>query len=85
MQHQLPIDLPPTEDELKGKTTCGKVGCEKMFFLKDAIIGCIAIGTRTEQEHFCSRACREVWRSGQPSYARNIDREQIRALGTTAY
>jgi len=59
---QLPIDLPPSDDELFGRTKCGLDGCTTMVKQSQAIIGCIQVGTVTHQDHFCSFECRNTWR-----------------------
>lgn len=59
---QLPLDLPPTFDELCGKTQCAMPGCDAMVAQCDKVIGCIRIGATTHQEHFCSFECRDAWR-----------------------
>jgi len=59
---QLPIDLPPSDDELFGRTKCGLDGCTTMVKQSQAIVGCIHVGTVTHQDHFCSFECRNTWR-----------------------
>ena len=59
---QLPIDLPPSDDELFGRIKCGLDGCTTMVKQSQAITGCIQVGTVTHQDHFCSFACRDIWR-----------------------
>jgi len=63
MNTTLPLDLPPTEAELLGHTTCGYVRCPttSTFPQREAIIGCIRVHHVTHQEHFCSFACRDKW------------------------
>lgn len=65
---QLPIDLPPSDDELLGKTTCGYDGCTKMFNLSDAIIGVMHYRGEVHEEHFCSNRCRDKWRDEHTEY-----------------
>ena len=67
---QLPIDLPPSDDELIGQTTCGHTTCTTMLPISRAILGCMRIGASTVQEHFCSFDCRDAWReaNSQPTY-----------------
>lgn len=64
MSTTLPLNLPPTEAELFGHTTCGYVRCSNSgttFPQREAIIGCIRVHTVTHQEHFCSFTCRDKW------------------------
>lgn len=61
---QLPMDLPPSEDELLGwipKTSCAQ--CDVLVDQRKAIIGCIRTAGATIQEHFCSTECRNSWRA----------------------
>ena len=49
---QLPIDLPPTEDELFGRTTCGNPDCNNPpMRISNAMID------PASGEHFCNDAC----------------------------
>lgn len=57
---QLPIDLPPSDDELLGMTTCGE--CNKTFPYSQRITGVIKRGSVTHEDHFCSNECRNKWR-----------------------
>lgn len=59
---QLVIDLPPTDQDLFGHTTCGYDGCNKMIPQSKAITGCLQVGRTTKQDHFCSSKCRDKWR-----------------------
>ena len=59
---KLPIDLPPTEQDLLGWTVCGCAGCNNQTKRNDLVLGCIKVGATTHQEHFCSNECRDTWR-----------------------
>ena len=63
---QLPIDLPPSDDELFGNTTCGWSGCNNTVKQSEAIPACVDNGHSTIQEHFCSNRCRDKWRDELP-------------------
>lgn len=66
----IPIDLPPTEADLFGHTTCGYDGCTGGTLPKSkAVTACLQIGQTTIQEHFCSNQCRDKWRD---QYARDM-------------
>jgi len=59
---KLPIDLPLSDDDLSGRTTCGSSGCTAMVKQSQSVIGCIQVGTITHQGYFCSFDCRNTWR-----------------------
>lgn len=67
MNTQLPIDLPPSEDDLFGRTTCAE--CNVTLPRRKAIVGCMFNGAVTLQEHFCSFDCRDEWRLEQQDRA----------------
>ena len=63
---QLPLDLPPSDNDLLGHTTCGWSGCNKMIKQSQAVVACAAIAASTVQEHFCSNRCSDKWRDELP-------------------
>jgi hypothetical protein len=56
---QLPLDLPPTKDDLLGLTTCG--WCNTVFPYEKRIIGIIRMPGVTHEDHFCCLKCSEQW------------------------
>ena len=62
MAQQLPIDLPPSDDELLGRVACGWKGCQKHLIKSQAVTAT----TGEALEHFCDNRCRDKWRDELP-------------------
>ena len=57
---QMSLDLPSSDLELFGHTTCGQ--CTKMIPLSQAVVKTFYDDTSIQQqEHFCCEDCRDTW------------------------
>lgn len=58
MNTQMPLDLPGTEADLFGFTTCDNASCKRGPFPQSELVAvCKHTGKSTMQLHFCSETC----------------------------
>jgi hypothetical protein len=62
MTTTLPIDLPPSDEDIQGLQQCDCAGCTQMVMPNMMVGGCIQVGSTTHQGRFCSFDCRNQWR-----------------------
>ena len=58
MNTQMPLDLPPSDTELLGMTTCDNPGCQRgPFPLSQVLPISKHTGHASKQFHFCGETC----------------------------
>jgi hypothetical protein len=62
MNPQLPLDLPPSDDELLGRLNCSWNGCSNTVFRSQAI----PATDGHVDARFCCIRCRDKWRDELP-------------------